>query len=91
MTVIHAMLGNAVLAAVLALIALVIGLACRSPTIRHAAWVIVLLKLVTPPLISIPLPVLPASRRSFRASMRRLRRFPPSMRASASASSSPTP
>ena len=61
MTVVHAMLGNAVIAAVLALIALVIGLACRSPTIRHAAWLIVLLKLVTPPLVQIPLPVLPAS------------------------------
>lgn len=61
MTVVHAMLGNAALAAVLALIAMVIGLACHSPMIRHVAWVIVLLKLVTPPLVHIPLPVLPAS------------------------------
>src|SRR6266699_2970230 len=61
MTVTQAMLGNAAVAAVLALLALAIGCACRSPAVRHVAWVVVLLKLVTPPLFSIPLPVLPAS------------------------------
>ncbi len=61
MFVVYAMLGNAAVAAVLALLALAIGLACRSASIRHAAWVLVLLKLVTPPLFSVPLPVLPAS------------------------------
>ena len=61
MFVVHAMLGNAAVAAVLALLALAIGLACRSASIRHAAWVLVLLKLVTPPLFSVPLPLLPAS------------------------------
>jgi beta-lactamase regulating signal transducer with metallopeptidase domain len=55
------MLSNAAIAAVLALVALVVGRTCRSPAVRHAAWVVVLLKLVTPPLISIPLPVLPPS------------------------------
>jgi bla regulator protein blaR1 len=60
-TVVHAMLGNAAVAALLGLVALIIGYACRSPLIRHAAWVIVLLKLVTPPLFSVSLPVLPAS------------------------------
>src|SRR5262245_21248890 len=59
--VMHAMLGNAVVAAVLAGLALAVGRACRSPSVRHAAWVVVLLKLVTPPLLSFPLPVLPAS------------------------------
>jgi beta-lactamase regulating signal transducer with metallopeptidase domain len=55
------MLSNAAVAAVLALVALGLACVCRSPAVRHAAWVIVLLKLVTPPLISIPLTVLPAS------------------------------
>jgi beta-lactamase regulating signal transducer with metallopeptidase domain len=59
--VIHAMLGNAAVAAVLALFALALGRWCRCAAVRHAAWVIVLLKLVTPPLFTIPLPVLPAS------------------------------
>src|SRR5947209_3782707 len=59
--VMHAMLGNAAVVAVLALLALVVGRTCPSPAVRHIAWVLVLLKLVTPPLFSIPLPVLPAS------------------------------
>ena len=61
MSVMHAMLGNAAVAAVLALLALAVRYTCRSPTVRHLAWLLVLLKLVTPPLIIIPLPVLPAS------------------------------
>jgi beta-lactamase regulating signal transducer with metallopeptidase domain len=55
------MLGNAAVAAVLAVLALVVGCTCRSPALRHLAWVLVLLKLVTPPLFRVPLPVLPAS------------------------------
>jgi bla regulator protein BlaR1 len=60
MTVTHALLGNAAVAAVLALLFLGVGYACRSPALRHAAWVLVLLKLVTPPLFSLPVRVLPA-------------------------------
>src|SRR4029453_3808623 len=56
-----AMLSNAVVAALLALVALAVGRWCRSPAVRHAAWLIVLFKLVTPPLFSVPLPVLPAA------------------------------
>jgi len=59
--VVYAMLGNAAVAAVLALLALVVGCVCRSPTVRHAAWLIVLLTLVTPPLFKILVPVLPPS------------------------------
>src|SRR5262245_16668711 len=55
------MLGNAAVAVGLALLALAVGYAFRSPAVRHAAWVLVLLKLVTPPLFGIPLTVLPAS------------------------------
>jgi beta-lactamase regulating signal transducer with metallopeptidase domain len=61
MPVMHAMLGNAAVAAVLALLALAVGRACRSPAVRHVAWLMVLLKLVTPPLFSVPVPVLPSS------------------------------
>jgi beta-lactamase regulating signal transducer with metallopeptidase domain len=61
MPVMYAMLGNAAIAAVLALLALAVGRACRSPAVRHLLWVLVLLKLVTPPLFHIPLAVLPAS------------------------------
>jgi beta-lactamase regulating signal transducer with metallopeptidase domain len=61
MPVMHAMLGNAAIAAVLCLLALAAGRVCRSPTVRHLLWVLVLLKLVTPPLFHIPLAVLPAS------------------------------
>src|SRR5438477_11743546 len=55
------MLGNAAVAVGLALLALAVGYAVRSPAVRHAAWVLVLLKFVTPPLFTLPLPVLPAS------------------------------
>jgi beta-lactamase regulating signal transducer with metallopeptidase domain len=61
MIVVDAMLGNAAIAAGLALLALGIALVVRRPAVRHALWLLVLLKLVTPPLISVPLPVLPTS------------------------------
>src|SRR5436309_7028514 len=55
------MLGNAAAAAVLAVLAAALSYFVRAPAVRHAAWVLVLLKLVTPPLVGLPLPVLPAS------------------------------
>src|SRR3954468_17501442 len=55
------MLGNAAAAGVLAVFAAALSYFVRAPAVRHAAWVLVLLKLVTPPLVSLPLPVLPAS------------------------------
>jgi bla regulator protein BlaR1 len=60
-TVVAWMLSNAVAAAVLAVFAAALEYFVRAPAVRHAAWVLVLLKLVTPPLVSVPLPVLPAS------------------------------
>jgi bla regulator protein blaR1 len=60
-TVVSAMLSNAAVAAVLVLLALAVGYVWRAPRVRHAAWLIVLLKLVTPPLVALPLTVLPAS------------------------------
>ncbi len=61
MAVVEAMIGNAAVAAGLAFLALAAGYVCRCPVLRHAAWLIVLLKLVTPPLFGAPLHVLPPS------------------------------
>src|SRR5262249_48731360 len=44
------------LASVLALAAFLIGRACRRPAITHTLWLLVLLKLLTPPFISVPIP-----------------------------------
>jgi beta-lactamase regulating signal transducer with metallopeptidase domain len=49
-------LTNAALASLLALAAFLIGRACRRPAITHTLWILVLLKLLTPPLISVPAP-----------------------------------
>ncbi len=38
----------------LAVLAGIVGLICRRPALVHAMWLLVLLKLVTPPLVSIP-------------------------------------
>src|SRR3954469_20600394 len=53
-------LANALAAAVLALPALLIGRSRRRPALAHALWLLVLLKLVTPPLFNVNLPWLPA-------------------------------
>jgi beta-lactamase regulating signal transducer with metallopeptidase domain/Ca2+-binding EF-hand superfamily protein len=50
-------LSNAAAAAVLAVVALAVGRLCRRPGIVHALWLIVLLKLVTPPIVGIALPL----------------------------------
>ena len=52
----HAMLSNALVATVLALPPLVLARFGRSPALVHSLWLVVLLKLVTPPLVTIPLP-----------------------------------
>jgi bla regulator protein BlaR1 len=46
---------NAVMAFALALVAAGIGLFSPRPAIRHTVWLLVLLKLVTPPVFSIPI------------------------------------
>jgi bla regulator protein BlaR1 len=48
---------NAVMAAVLAVVAVLASLACRRPALGHSLWLLVLLKLVTPPLVPIRLPM----------------------------------
>jgi bla regulator protein BlaR1 len=47
-------LSNAVMASVLAVLAAGAGFFCRRPAVRHTLWLLVLLKLVTPPLMSVP-------------------------------------
>jgi bla regulator protein blaR1 len=47
-------LSNAIMASAMALLAAGAGLFCRRPAVRHTLWLLVLLKLVTPPLMSIP-------------------------------------
>jgi beta-lactamase regulating signal transducer with metallopeptidase domain len=49
-------LSNAVVATLLALLALVVGAVCRRPAVVHGLWLLVLLKLVTPPLVRVPVP-----------------------------------
>jgi beta-lactamase regulating signal transducer with metallopeptidase domain len=49
-------LSNAVAAGFLAILAILVGLLSRRPALVHALWLLVLVKLVTPPLVRIPLP-----------------------------------
>ena len=51
---------NVVAAAVLALVVFVITRVWRNPHLAHGLWLLVLLKLVTPPLFQVPLPILEA-------------------------------
>ena len=55
-SLVHAMLSNAVAAAVLAVLVAIIGRVCRRPALIHGLWLIVMLKLVTPPVVPVSLP-----------------------------------
>jgi beta-lactamase regulating signal transducer with metallopeptidase domain len=48
-------LSNAVVALVLAAVAALLGAVLRKPALTHGLWLLVLLKLVTPPLVLIPI------------------------------------
>src|SRR5437868_1875420 len=48
--------GNALGATVLAVAAALTGRLCRRPALTHVLWLLVLLKLVTPPLLSVAIP-----------------------------------
>jgi beta-lactamase regulating signal transducer with metallopeptidase domain len=54
-TLLQVGLSNAVAACVLAVVAAAVGYFCRRPAVRHALWLLVLLKLVTPP-VYVPVP-----------------------------------
>ncbi len=49
-------LTNAVMATVLGLVAAVVGGVCRRPALGHCLWLLVSLKLITPPLLLLPIP-----------------------------------
>jgi bla regulator protein BlaR1 len=53
-TLLRVGLSNAVAACGLAAVAAAVGYFCRRPAVRHALWLLVLLKFVTPPLIDVP-------------------------------------
>ena len=53
-------LSNLVAAAGLAVLALIAGQWGKRPALTHALWLLVLLKLVTPPVIDLPIRLLPA-------------------------------
>ena len=56
-SLVNAMLSNALVATVLALAPLVLSRFGRSPALVHSLWLVVLLKLVTPPLVQVPLAI----------------------------------
>jgi beta-lactamase regulating signal transducer with metallopeptidase domain len=53
-------LANAAAATALAVVALLVGLVVRRPAVRNALWLLVLIRLLLPPLWNIPVPVLAA-------------------------------
>ena len=61
-TILHTGLSNAVVASALALVAVLVGYFYRRPALIHGLWLLVLLKLLTPPLVPIPIrwPATPA-------------------------------
>lgn len=54
-------ISNAIVATLLGVLALIISRNTKSTSLAHAVWIVVLLKLVTPPLFHVPLPILPAA------------------------------
>ncbi|MEO2015661.1 MAG: hypothetical protein ABGZ53_14955 [Fuerstiella sp.] len=50
------LVSNVVLAALLGVLAVVLTRLWRNPQFAHALWLLVLVKLVTPPLIHVPMP-----------------------------------
>ncbi|TWU12686.1 Protease HtpX [Symmachiella macrocystis] len=59
-TLFEIVLANAVLATVLAIGVALFARLCRRPAIEHGLWLLVFLKLITPPLVTVPLEILPA-------------------------------
>ncbi len=55
-TLLQVVLSNLVVAGFLAVVAVVVDRLGRRPALSHGLWVLVLIKLITPPLIYVPLP-----------------------------------
>ncbi len=58
--ILEAVLGNLAVATALAGVALVVGRWANRPALAHVLWLLVLLKLLTPPVVTIPVKCLPA-------------------------------
>jgi beta-lactamase regulating signal transducer with metallopeptidase domain len=56
-SLVHTMLSNALAVIVLAAVVATVSRFCRRPALIHGLWLVVLIKLVTPPFISVPLPL----------------------------------
>jgi len=56
-SLVHAMLSNALAATALALVVAGLGRTCRRPALIHGLWLVVMIKLVTPPVVPVSLPV----------------------------------
>ena len=56
-TLFSVVVSNLLVAGLLAVVAWLVGRSGRRPVLAHALWVLVLVKLVTPPLVRIPLPL----------------------------------
>ena len=57
MSIIDCLVSNVIVSAALALVAAFVGKLVRQPQVRHALWVLVLVKLITPPVLQVPLPL----------------------------------
>ena len=53
----HAILSNVVVALLLATVATIVGWRLRHPAMAHGLWLLVLIKLITPPILQLPIPV----------------------------------
>jgi beta-lactamase regulating signal transducer with metallopeptidase domain len=63
-SLVHTLLSNALAAMILAVAAALLGRTCRRPALTHSLWLLVLLKLITPPLVPVPLPVADVTERA---------------------------
>jgi beta-lactamase regulating signal transducer with metallopeptidase domain len=64
-SLVEIVLSNSAIATLLAVVAMVVGRYCRRPSLVYGLWLLVFLKLLTPPLVRIPVAVLgqePAAR-----------------------------
>ena len=53
----HAILSNVMVASLLAVLAMIAGWRLQRPAMAHGLWVLVLIKLVTPPIVQLTIPV----------------------------------
>ena len=56
-SLVHVMLSNAMAATILAVVVAGLGRTCRRPALIHSLWLVVMLKLVTPPFVSLSVPI----------------------------------